>query len=259
MANLSISSPATSAVSRTGRFVIQWGTLASSWCLRLTSVAAFLGVVIGMGGQLAILLFGGPAVDPSLEPSLGQRVVGVALTALAYSILGLLLAIVSSSWMRSPTRRKLAITVFTAVFTLVFAVNVVSTVVRILSGTHMTVGAVEFLCSSPGHFLHAALEGYAWSVRAALLGIVVFAVATAIRTASTIRAPGAPRFRSVTYLLAVLLLALVARAGSAQATLDHRVFASTAELAFAQSVRRSSGLRDVASDAPPELSAPAPD
>jgi arylsulfatase A-like enzyme len=262
MTSLTLTRTACLAVTRTGRFVVQWGALASSWCLRLTSTAAFLGVLVGIAGQFAIVAFGSQAADSSLEPTIWQRVVGVAVTALAYALIGFFVSLISASWLRLPLGRVLGVSLFTGVFTLVFAANVVSTVIRVLSGTHMTVGAVEFLMSSPDHFAHAALDGYAWSVRAAACAVVLFAIATAIRTASTVRAPGAPRFRAVTALLAVLLLSVVGWAGSAQATLDYRVFASTAELAFARSVRSTSGLSDVAAAAgdgaavPPEVGPP---
>lgn len=247
---------ATTAVTRTGRFVVQWGALASSWCLRLTCLAVFLGILVGAGGQIAIVVFGSPAAQPSLEPNLVHRVVGIAMTTLVYAFVGLVVSLLSASWLRFPAGRALGIGLFTGVFTLLFAANVVSTVVRILSGTHVTVGAVEFLVSSPEHFLHAALDGYAWSVRGALFAVLVFAAVTAVRAASTVRAPGAPRVRSVTALLTVLVLSLALGGGSAQATLDPRVFASTAELAFAFSVRNASGLRDVAAAAGSDAAVP---
>ena len=111
-------------VTRTGRFVVQWGAVASSWCLRLTCLAAFLGILVGVAGQLAIIFFGSPAAQPSLEPNVIHRIVGIAVTAVVYALVGLVVSALSSSWLRFPTGRALGISLFTGVFTLLFAVNV---------------------------------------------------------------------------------------------------------------------------------------
>ncbi len=201
--------------------------------------------MVSLAGQMSILLLASPVADPTVEPSLWQRLVGVAVTAFAYAFVGFVVGLVTFLWANTRAGRVLGVGLFTSIFTLVFAANVISTVTRILSGTHMTVGAVEFLMSSPQHFIHAAHTEYAWSVRGVVAMIVAFAIATAARTVSTLRAPGAPRLRSMSAVVAVLGVTLVFGVGSAQAALDQRVFASTAELAFAHSVRTMSGLGDV--------------
>ncbi len=234
------------AVARSGTLLLEGGTLGSSWCLRVGAFGAFLGAVVGAVGQAAILAAGSPAMAQSLEPSLWHRLVGVSVTSLAYGAAGLVLGLVSAAWLRHPVGRWLAVGWVTSAFSLLFAANLVSTVVRILSGTHVTLGAVAFIMSSPEHLAHGVLGGHAWSLRGIAATVVLFAVLTAVRTRGLLRAPGAPRLRVVTLALAVLLVSLGTGAGSAQAMLDARVFASTAELAFARSVHRSSGLYDVA-------------
>ena len=234
------------AVSRSGKFLLEEGALGSSWCLRVAAFGAFLGAVVGALGQAAILAAGSPAMAQSLEPSLWHRLVGVSVTSLAYGAVGLVLGLVSAAWVRHPLGRWLAVGWVTSAFSLLFAANLVSTVVRILSGTHVTVGVLAFLMSSPEHLAHGALGGHAWSVRGVVVTVLLFAALTAMRTRGLLRAPGAPRLRVVTFALAVLLVSLGTAAGSAQAMLDPRVFASTAELAFARSVQRPSALLDVA-------------
>jgi glucan phosphoethanolaminetransferase (alkaline phosphatase superfamily) len=234
------------AATRTGQFLAAHGSITWSWALRLGSFGAFLGCIIGIAGQIVTISAASPIVDASLEPTFWQRALGVSITSLAYAATGAVVGLLSAPWMRSRLGRALAATTFTVVFTLLVSASVMSTVVRVLSGTHLTMGALSFCVSSSDHFLRSFVDGHAWSLRGAICVVLLVALMLAIRVASLICAPGAPRFRAVTVMVAVLLSSLGASVGSARRAFDPRVFGSTPELAFARSLRHSSGLRDVA-------------
>jgi len=170
------------AVTQSGKFLLEGGALGSSWCLRVAAFGAFLGAVVAALGQAAILAAGSPAMAQSLEPSLWHRLVGVSVTSLAYGAVGLVLGLVSAAWVRHPWGRWLAVAWVTSAFSLLFAANLVSTVVRILSGTHVTLGVLTFLMSSPEHVAQGALGGHAWSIRGMAVTVFLFAVLTAMRT-----------------------------------------------------------------------------
>ena len=239
----------TAAADRTGRFVVQWGAVTSAWCLRLSALGVAIGALAGTASQVAVITFADQATGPLSQPNLLQRAIGVCLTALVYGVAGATVGLATSSWLSGKVGRAFAISLSTSVFTVLFGANVFSTIIRILSGTHVTLGAVEFMMSSPDHFVHAAIDGYAWSVRGLVLGVVVFGLGTAACLVRVLRAPGAPRLRSVTAMVSVLLVALlVGSAGAAHATLDPVVMSSTPELAFAMSCRDAAGLRDLSVD-----------
>ncbi len=236
---------ASKAASRTGRFMVDRFAITWSWSLRLLSFGAVLGAIVGIGGQLAILATS-PFLDASVEPTLWQRLIGASVTSLAYAVMGLVVGLLSAPWMASRPGRVLGISVFTVVFTLLLSASGLSTVLRILSGTHITVGALSFCLSSPDHFVRALVNGHLGSVAGGVFVASLLAGVLALRVLSLMHAPGAPRFQTVTVMAAVLLSNLGMSAGSARGALGPRVFASTAELAFARSVHHSSGLRDVA-------------
>lgn len=119
-----------------------------------------LGLCLGFLDQVMVPLFGSAPIDGGPTPRLTERVAGLLLTAAGYGLVLLLSSVVCVAVLRWKPGRWAAV-VLTGVLTgALFAAHVLAVVVRFLSGSYVTLGAVEFCLNSWHHFAHAALVGY---------------------------------------------------------------------------------------------------
>ncbi len=100
------------------------------------------------------------SVDGGAAPTLVERAVAVGLTVAGYALSFLLLGVATSGLLRYRPGRAVATTIGAAGAALVVALHLLGVVVRVLSGSFITVGAVEFCMNSWHHFAHAAFVGY---------------------------------------------------------------------------------------------------
>jgi arylsulfatase A-like enzyme len=145
----------------------------ADWCERHLRLGAALGLGLGLLPQLALLLL--PGIGPA-SSTLTERAGAVLCSLAAWTVLALVLALVTRSWLRWSVGRAAALVLSVAVLTGLAALGMVSIAVRILSGSALTLQALQFVVGSGQQFLHAALSQYPrWlglvSLSALLLGL----------------------------------------------------------------------------------------
>ncbi len=179
---------------------------ASSWLAHHLWVGAILGFGLATLDQLAIWALGAAEVA-ALEPiTAGQRLLAVALITVSYSVWVGLCGLLGSAvvrWRRARQASRAMTTVLLAVALLGHGIGLA---VRVLSGSFMTVGGVQFCVSSWQHFVHVVLVGYRGYT-------VAMAIAVAVASVLVFRwlRPGRPRRLGAT-LIAVLSLGTVGAA-----------------------------------------------
>ena len=227
----------------------------TAWRAQHLRLGIALGLGLGLVSQVAVA-----ALAPRThlrELSLGQRAAGVLFTAAGYALLGLVLGALSAGLLRWSRGRWLGAAVTAAAMTALFACHATGVVVRVLSGSWVTTGAIEFALASPDHFMHAATASYL-RYGAALLGAcAVFAALVAVALVRGGRAAAGPRAgarltRVGWGLGGVMALGLVPLP---RATFFEGVRRATPELALLSSIDRGGGLavqpaRDGVSGAP---------
>lgn len=89
------------------------------------------------------------------------RILGAALTVAMSVALALVLAAISALGLRWRFTRVLAVSLSSSIATVFVAAHVVGLVVRLMSGSFVTFGGLEFVWGSLSHFADAAFVGYA--------------------------------------------------------------------------------------------------
>lgn len=141
---------------------------ARGWHFRLTVLGAGLGLGLGTAGQVAVELW----ARGTLQASVAQRVVAVAYSTAAWTVLALLIALATSPWRRWAIGRVAAVTVCAGTLTLLALTSLLGLIVRVVSGSFLTVGAVHFALASRQHFARAAVGEYrGWLVLFSVLAV----------------------------------------------------------------------------------------
>ncbi len=131
-----------------------------NWCTRSVRLGVVLGLCLGVLDQVIVPAFGSAPIDGGPAPGFAERVVGLLLTAAGYGLVLLLSSVVLAAPLRWKAGRWGAVVVTSALAAVLFAAHLLAVVVRFLSGSYVTLGAVEFCLNSWHHFVHAALVGY---------------------------------------------------------------------------------------------------
>ncbi len=172
------------AVARTGRSEAvpvaplgRYDRVLGGWCARNLLIGAAVGILMGTAAQVVIPVLGNtPPGTP--EPALWVRAAGVLLTAGCYGAVMLVLSAISGIGLGRPLGRRIAVAASTLLLTGLFAWSVSAVVVRVLAGSHVTIGAVDFFLNSTTHLSSAALDGF--SVQLIALGSAVLVVGALI-------------------------------------------------------------------------------
>ncbi len=145
------------------------------WLGRHAMLGAAAGLLLGTATQVAITL----SASPDLAAGAGTRVAGVVLTALGYAGLLLCCGALGAPLLRLRWGRSVAVLASTLVATTAFAAHAVSASVRVVAGSHVTVGALDFFLNSTEHLVEALLGGY--RVELALVAAIALGGATVVQ------------------------------------------------------------------------------
>lgn len=200
------------------------------WMRANTLVGACWGLILGLGHQLTQARFG------DTGGTLLERVLGIALTSLAYAAL-MLIASGVGGLLLLRFRRWSALAVVAGVLWLTIVTHLIAEAVYATALSPFTVGAFEFVASSASQVLRAVVEGYWGTLLTFGLGTALLVALTVVMLRSAAFGPmvsGRRLAAGVVVGLGVLfgINELVARDRGAWAG----VWASTPELAFLESV-----------------------
>ncbi len=194
------------------------------WCTRSVRLGIVLGLWLGLLDQVIVPLFGSAPVDGGPAPRVVERAAGLLLTVAGYGLILLLWSVVSAAALRWKPGRWAAVVVASALTAVVFAAHVIAVIVRFLSGSYVTLGAVEFCLNSWHNFVHAALVGYpgytaSWLAASLLAGVLAGAyLSRAFRLDAPRRRGGRSLYVVATTLGVVVALGVTAPVSSAFAS-----------------------------------------
>lgn len=181
-------------------------------CARAGRVGAGLGLLLAVIGQAIVHVYSPPQEEATPWPS--QRVAGALALAAGYGLVALLTTALATRLLRQ--RPRAIVAACAGVLTLLTLTHVVGVGIRLLSGAHLSLGAIAFCISSWEHFVHAGVSGYAQYTIPALGGTLAFGVVLGVGLERLSRRPAAPRsgrrevFAQVALGLAVIAVALFA-------------------------------------------------
>lgn len=208
------------------------------WCARNVAFGAALGAALGLFGQTAVLLFGAPPIGGS-PPSFGARVCGILITATGYAAILLASSVVTAPTMRWKVGRALSVAWTSLVITALVAQHVIGIVVRLLSGSYITRGAIEFVLNGQESLGRALRTTYIMPfVGVISLGLLVAGVG-GFFLFKTLRREGNAKRALVHIKVAALLLSLSATALSTttvRVAMARNLARTTPELAFLTSL-----------------------
>ena len=171
----------------------------SEWFRRHIFVAAGLGLGLGSLGQLLVWLLASGQPDATL----GQLLAAILYASAGWVVLGFVLAL-STCWMLGRARH-VALSVSTVVLGVVCLASAMSSALRIMSGSYLTLGAVQFGIGSLDHFVHAAVEGYAGYFAIIVTVAVAFGVIIAVALRSAAKHPSRPTRGQLALMLGLIV------------------------------------------------------
>ena len=155
-------------------------TKRAAWCAH----SALLGAVVGLGlallDQILLSWLGGDSVYGDASPSLPQRAAAVLVVGSGYALIVLATSTVACLGMRRTAGRTIASAFVGVVMAALFAWHVLGLIVRLLSGSFGTVGAVEFVIGCGEHFLHAVSTNCLGGTLALVATTLAVGVATSL-------------------------------------------------------------------------------
>ncbi|MEZ4229350.1 MAG: sulfatase [Polyangiaceae bacterium] len=131
-----------------------------AWLLRHVRLGCALGCLLALADLILVPWLGVPELGGLGPLTWRLRVLGAALTVGLSVALAVVLALVSALGLRWRFTRILAVSFSSAVATVFAAAHVVGLVVRLMSGSFVTLGGLEFVMGSLSHFADAAFVGY---------------------------------------------------------------------------------------------------
>ncbi|MGE3668953.1 MAG: sulfatase [Polyangiaceae bacterium] len=132
-----------------------------AWLLRHVRLGCALGCLLALADLVLVPWVGVPELGALGPLSWRLRILGAALTVAMSVALALVLGTLSVLGLRWRATRVLAISLSSSIATVFVAAHVVGLVVRIMSGSFVTLGGLEFVMGSLSHFADAAFVGYA--------------------------------------------------------------------------------------------------
>lgn len=131
------------------------------WLLRHLRLGCVVGLVLA-GLDLVLIHSIGVAELAGAAPlAPGVKLVGVAATVGLFAALSVALGLIGALGLRRRWSRRVALILSSGFATLFVVAHLFGLVVRVMSGSFVTRGGLEFMLGSAPHFLDAALVGYA--------------------------------------------------------------------------------------------------
>ncbi len=145
------------------------------WCTRNVLFGAALGAILAFVGQAAILFFG-CAPSGGIAPGLGARLGSILLTAAGYAAVLLITSVMTAPTMRWAIGRAVSVTLTTLIVMGLVAAHVIGVAVRLVSGSFLTRGALEFFLNGQESVVRALRTTYALHVTVVgLIGLTIAA------------------------------------------------------------------------------------
>ncbi len=217
---------------------------AAAWCRHGLSAGAVLGLVLGAENQLMLRLDSSPALDGSAPATALQSVAAVGFTAAATALGMSLVSVATLPLLRRPVGRVLSVAAHATTMGWITLVYLVSVLLRTLSGSYLTVGAIEFGLNGNSHLYEAALAGF--RLESILLVTMVSAAVIAAARFAARNLNSAPAARSSARTSALGVPVALAGAGLLPVTAVNGLSAASPELALLASALPASTSGDEA-------------
>jgi len=211
----------------------------AAWCTDSALLGATVGLLLGVTDQILLPLLGGHSVYGDTGPSLTQRIAAVLVVGSGHGLIVFTVSAVASLTLRRAVGRTIASAVVGVVIAGLFAWHVLGLSVRLLSGSFVTVGAIEFALACEEQLLHALRADYFGATAALFTTTLVVAVGASIHLRKRSQASSRPpRGRRPEYaLLAAPALLYASGAWAAPGTpFLTGISQATPELAFLASL-----------------------
>jgi arylsulfatase A-like enzyme len=148
------------------------------WVFRSLRGFFLLHLLLTFTGLLAVGRWGSLSLEPGSEPNFGQIVLGnISILAVEGLLIWLAATLLFPLFRRPMWGTLCALVSLTLCMLMLLSFDVISFVVRALSGTYLTYGVWQFCASSSEHFLHILWSGYRGWLFGSLLVPVVMGIA----------------------------------------------------------------------------------
>jgi arylsulfatase A-like enzyme len=208
-----------------------------AWCWQHLKLAVFLGLGLGVLGQLLVFLLARGEHGATLW--LGTS--AVLYSTAGWMVLSLLLATLSQPLLGRRIGRIAALCLSGTTLAVVALAQVAGVTLRVMSGTYLTTGAVSFSLNSSEHFWHAAVGTY-WRWALFLIVVLLGFAALIVRWLSPAAKPpirAVPPTKILIAGVAVSLLLGLLYARRAEARFTRRMFVSGPLVALVSSLDAS--------------------
>ena len=220
----------------------------TAWCTHSALLGAAVGLVLALTDQILVPLLGGHSVYGDASPSVAQRIAAVFIVGSGHALVVFAVSAVASVTLKRAVGRTVGSAVVGLVIAMLFCWHVLGLSVRLLSGSFVTVGAIEFALACEEQLLHALRANYFAATLALLTTTLVVAVGASLhlRNRSRVCASDA---RAGRFVFAVLAAPALLYASGAWATPGAPfltgISQATPELAFIASLDPEAGTLDI--------------
>ena len=129
----------------------------ADWYGRHVRLGAAVGLGLGLVAQIVVRML--PTEGPP-SATAAECAAAVLCSLACWAVVALALALMTQGWLRSAVGRAAALGLSVCVLTGLALVGIVGVAVRILSGSDLTIQAVQFVVGSSQHFVHVAFTRY---------------------------------------------------------------------------------------------------
>jgi arylsulfatase A-like enzyme len=195
-------------------------------------IAGGIGLVAGVGGEALILLASAVPGDASAL----ERSAAVLYAAAWWVLWGFAAALCGCRLLASRAGRVVAIGFSAFALSALTIVTVSGVVLRAMSGSYLTVAALDFMFGATSHFLHAALGSYSGTAAALFLVLVGLGGGIAWLLRPAARRPARPSARALGVIAAVLAFVVVVYGRRSESRFTRDMFLTDPLLALVDSL-----------------------
>jgi arylsulfatase A-like enzyme len=220
----------------------------AAWCTDSALLGAAVGVLLAVTDQILVPIVGGHSVYGNTSPSLTQRVVAVLIVGSVHGLVVFTVSAVASVTLKRAVGRVVASAVVGVVIAMLFAWHVLGLSVRLLSGSFVTVGAIEFALACKEQMLRTLRASYFGATLALLATTAVVAIGASLhlRNRSRMHARDVRgRWRGCAVLVAPALLYASGAWAAPGAPFLTGMSLATPELAFFASLDPAAGELEI--------------
>jgi hypothetical protein len=202
-------------------------------------LAGGIGLAAGIGGEVLLLYASGVPADATPF----QRTAGVLYAAAWWMLGGFAVAAAGYRFLGSRAGRAAALGMSAFVLSALALVTMSAIVLRAMSGSWLTVAAIDFMFASTGHFLGAAVRSYPGTSLALLATLLAMGAGVALVLRPAAGAPVRPSRRVMGLAAAMLLYTAVVYTRRDTSAFTRAMFLSDPVLALVSSLDDDLGAR----------------